>query len=126
MMIQYAPAVRWPDFFNEARRLQDNMNSFFGNLRQEPRTEFPPVNVWVGAEGVILAAEIPGLSPDQIDVTVHQDTVTLRGERKPEQLAEDAVVHRRERVYGAFSRTVVLPFRVDAEQVSATFDRGLL
>jgi HSP20 family protein len=126
MMIRYSPAVRWPDFFTEARRLQENMNNLFGNPRQEPRTEFPPVNVWVGADGVVLAAEVPGQSPDQIDLTVHQDTVTLRGERKPEPLAEDAVVHRRERVYGPFSRTVVLPFRVDAEKVSAKFDRGVL
>ena len=125
-MIQYSPAGSWPDFFRDARRIQEGMNNLFGNLRFEPRSEFPPVNIWVGLDGVILAAEVPGSNPEQIDITVHQDTVTLRGKREATVLAEDAVVHRQERAYGPFSRTVVLPFRVDAEQVSAHFDRGVL
>jgi HSP20 family protein len=58
---------------------------------------------------------------------VHQDTVTLRGKRDPEIMGgEDVIVHRQERAHGPFSRTVVLPFRVDADQVSARFDRGIL
>ena len=66
------------------------------------------------------------VSPDQLDVTVHQDTVTLRGKREPEALDGDAVVHRQERPQGPFTRTVVLPFRVDADRVSARFERGVL
>jgi HSP20 family protein len=66
------------------------------------------------------------MQPDQLDVTVHQDTVTLRGRREPEQVEGEVVVHRRERPYGPFTRTFILPFRVDADRVSAGFTRGIL
>ena len=109
--------VRRPDVLRDLRRAQEDMNRLFGGVRFAPRSEFPAVNVWAGADGAIVTAEVPGVSPDQIDVTVHQDTVTLRGKREPEAAAGDAVEHRRERTYGPFVRTVVLPFRVDADQV---------
>jgi HSP20 family protein len=64
--------------------------------------------------------------PDQLDVTVRQDTVTLRGKRAPDAVEGDAIVHRRERPYGPFTRTFILPFRVDADRVSARFNRGIL
>jgi HSP20 family protein len=50
----------------------------------------------------------------------------LRGQREPEQVGEDATVHRQERATGPFARTVVLPFRLDADKVSARFERGVL
>lgn len=126
MLREYAVGSRWPDLFMDIRRAQDEMNRLFGGLRLAPRTEFPPVNVWAGADGAIITAQVPGVSPDQIDITVHRDTVTLRGKRDPEAVDGDATAQRQERVYGPFSRTVVLPFRVDADKVSARFDRGVL
>jgi len=89
------------------------------------RAEFPPVNLWAGPDGALVTVEVPGVSPEEIEITVHQDTVTLRGKREPEIL-EDAVEHRRERMHGAFQRSIVLPFRVDADGVSARFDRGVV
>jgi HSP20 family protein len=126
MQRDYAAASRGPDVFREMRRAQEEMNRLFAGLRFAARAEFPPINVWAGPDGAIVTAEIPGVSPDQIDVTVHQDTVTLRGKRDPENVDKDAVVHRQERAYGAFARTIVLPFRADADKVSARFDRGVL
>ena len=126
MLRAYPVATRRPDLFRDLRRAQEDMNRLFGGVRFAPRSEFPAVNVWAGADGAIVTAEVPGVSPDQIDVTVHQDTVTLRGKREPEAAAGDAVEHRRERTYGPFVRTVVLPFRVDADQVAARFGRGVL
>jgi HSP20 family protein len=110
----------------EMRRLQDDMNRMFGGLRFAPTAEYPPVNVWAGADGAIITAEIPGMAPDQIDIAVHQDTVTLRGQRQTSPPDRDATVHREERPIGAFARTVVLPFRVDSEKTSARFERGIL
>jgi HSP20 family protein len=118
--------VRFPDVLRDMRRAQEEMNRLFGGLRFALRSEFPSVNIWVGADGAIVTAQVPGVSPDQLDVTVHQDTVTLRGKREPEALGSDAVVHRQERPQGPFNRTLVLPFRADAERVSARFDRGIL
>jgi HSP20 family protein len=126
MLREYAAAGRWPDLFRETRRAQDEMNRLFGGLRLAQRPEFPPVNVWAGGDATMITAEIPGVSSDQLEITVHQDTVTLRGKRDPEVVDPGAVTHREERAHGTFTRTVVLPFRVDADRVSARFDRGVL
>jgi HSP20 family protein len=135
MMREYTAPGRWPtgfrdvrlpEVFRDMRRAQDEMNRLFGGLRFALRTEFPAVNIWTSPEGAIATAQVPGVSPDQLDVTVHQDTITLRGKREPESLEGEVVWHRQERPYGPFSRTLVLPFRVDADRVSARFERGVL
>jgi len=118
--------VRLPDLFRDMRRAQEEMNRLFGGFRLALRTEFPAANVWASAEGAIVTAQVPGVKPDELDVTVHQDTVTLRGKRDPEVPDGEAVAHRRERPYGPFTRTFILPFRADADRVAARFDRGVL
>jgi HSP20 family protein len=118
--------VRLPDLFRDMRRAQEDINRLFGGFRFALRTEFPAANVWASADGAIVTAQVPGVKPDDLDVTVHQDTVTLRGRREPEVTDEGAVMHRRERPYGPFTRTFILPFRADADRVSARFDRGVL
>jgi HSP20 family protein len=118
--------VRVPDVLRDMRRAQEEMNRLFGGLRFVLRSEFPAVNLWTSPDGVIVTAQVPGVSPDQLDVTVHQDTVTLRGKREPETFEGEVVWHRQERPLGPFSRTLVLPFRVDADRVSARFERGVL
>jgi HSP20 family protein len=126
MLSEHSVTGRWPDFFRDMRRTQEQMNRLFRGLPLTVTAEFPPVNVWVNSDGAIVAAEVPGVKQDQLDITVYQNTVTLRGQRDAEPLAEDAIVHRRERATGQFARTVVLPFRLDADQVSARFERGVL
>ena len=118
--------MRLPDLFRDMRRAQDDMTRLFGGLRLGLRTEFPAANVWANPDGALITAQVPGVQPDQLDVTVHQDTVTLRGKRDPEPIEGEVIVHRRERPYGAFTRTFILPFRVDADRVSARFNRGIL
>jgi HSP20 family protein len=84
------------------------------------------VNLWTGPEGAIVAAQVPGVNPEELDITIRRDTVTLRGNRKPEAVEDGAVVQRQERMHGAFARNIVLPFRVDADKASAKFERGVL
>jgi HSP20 family protein len=126
MLGEYTTATRWPDVFRETQRAQDEMNRLLAGLRFPQSAEFPPVNIWAGPDGATVIAEVPGVNPDELDITVHQDTVTLRGKRDPEPLPSDAIMQRQERPLGPFTRTIVLPFRVDADKVSARFDRGLL
>jgi HSP20 family protein len=64
--------------------------------------------------------------PEELDIAVHQNTVTLRGRRPAENLPEDAVVHRQERTTGGFARNLILPFRVDGDHAMAKFRNGLL
>lgn len=125
MLRDFTAEGRWPDALGTLYRMQD-MGRLFGTSRPGLRSEFPPVNVLAGVEGAVVTAEIPGVSPDQLDITVHQNTVILRGKREAETIDKDAIPHRRERAHGSFARTVTLPFRVDADKVAARFDRGVL
>lgn len=69
---------------------------------------------------------MPGVSPKDIEISVQNDTLTLRGCRQPRDLEEGETYHRRERGCGRFARTLQLPFQVEPEGVEATFERGVL
>lgn len=115
------------DPFTDMRRLQAQMNRLFEDVGSLSAARvYPPVNVWLGDDSVVVSAEMPGLSQDDIELTVRDDTLTIRGER-PQAAADDKVSwHRRERATGSFARTVELPFRVDPDQVEARFSNGVL
>jgi HSP20 family protein len=114
------------DPVRQLRFAQRDMSRLFDNLRVAAPPEFPLMNIWVGSDGAVITAEIPGVVPEELDIAVHQNTVTLRGRRAPEPLTDDAVVHRQERVTGAFARNFVLPFRVDGDKTTAKFRNGVL
>lgn len=86
----------------------------------------PAVNVSVGDDDVVLTAELPGLDPEKLDITVVRNTVTLRGERAEQELANGETWVRRERSHDAFERTVELPFEVDPQSADATYEKGVL
>jgi HSP20 family protein len=111
--------------FGELDRLQQEMNRLVSS-RSASGGEFPLVNIWSGGEGVQVTAEIPGVNPDGVTISVVGNSLTVSGDRPEAQLNEGAGYHRRERVRGSFSRTVELPFRVDAENVDASFSKGVL
>ena len=93
----------------------------------DPRsTEHPPLNVWSNEDETIVQAELPGLAADDIDISVVQNTLTLRGSRKPEELKEGESYHRRERGAGRFVRSLELPFEVDNSKVMAECKHGVL
>ncbi len=111
--------------FRELQQIQDEMDRLFH--RAYPRaTEYPPLNIWSNEEETIVQAELPGYSPDEIDISVVQNTLTLRGERKPDALQQGDTYHRRERRTGRFVRTVELPFEVDNSAVEAESKVGIL
>ncbi|MCB0212841.1 MAG: Hsp20/alpha crystallin family protein, partial [Anaerolineae bacterium] len=70
--------------------------------------------------------ELPGVNPEDIDISVVGETLKLTGSRQPEELGEGSRYHRRERGFGKFTRTFQLPFAVEADQVEAVFDKGIL
>jgi HSP20 family protein len=109
----------------DMQRAQADLNRMFGTMRFYPPPELPLLNLWTNPDGAIVAAEVPGVSPDDLEISIRRDTVTLRGTRKGEP-TEDTVVLRQERVTGPFARNIVLPFRVDADKASAKFERGVV
>lgn len=114
--------------FAELQRMQDEMNRMFSAFedRTAPAPDYPPANIWVGEDCAVVTAELPGVSEKDLDLTVREDMLTLQGKIEPGFDPEKVEWHRRERPYGAFSRTVMLPFRVDAERVRAKFTNGVL
>lgn len=112
--------------WRDMARLQREMNRLIDNMGDGRRGEFPPLNVWANEENAMITAEIPGVDPNDLDISVVGDTLTLSGSRSPENGEDGHTYHRRERWQGNFSRTLQLPFRIDAEQVDAAFSNGVL
>jgi HSP20 family protein len=124
MLREMPPAGGRIDPVRQMQRTQADLNRLFSGLRFA--AEFPPLNLWTSPDGAILAAEVPGVAPEDLDVTIRRDTVILRGTRPSLPTDDGPVLHRLERTLGPFARTVVLPFRVDVDSASASFERGVL
>jgi len=116
----------WDPFADFRRPQTDRSQLFDGTAGYVAAGNFPLVNLWLGEHSVVVTAELPGLSRDDINLTARQDTLTIQGERKPAADGEEVTWHRRERPAGTFSRTLALPFRVDPERVEARFANGVL
>jgi HSP20 family protein len=86
----------------------------------------PSVDIYETDDALVMKAELPGVSKDDVRVDVHQNTLILRGERKHEAEVKDEHYHRVERTYGTFQRSFVLPTMIDQEKVQATFKEGVL
>ena len=114
---------------------QDEMNRMFneffrGGSGEEVgwgvRTWAPPVDIYETDDAVVLTAELPGVSKDDVSIEIHQNTLILRGERKHEAEVKEGDYYRAERAYGTFQRSFVLPTLVDQDQVQATYKDGVL
>ena len=90
------------------------------------RVEFPPVNLWKNEDKAVITTEIPGVELEGVEINVIGKTVTLRFERKPEELKEGETYTRKERWYGEYKRTVELPFNIQGDKVEAKFSKGIL
>jgi HSP20 family protein len=119
--------------FREFSTLQDRMNRLFRDSFAEGREESlsdtafaPLVDVYEDEHNITLKIEVPGMEEKDIDVHLENNTLTVHGERKFEEEEKEENYRRVERQYGSFSRTFTLPNTVDAEKVSANYDKGIL
>lgn len=95
-------------------------------LREEMEPAFyPPINVWEEGETLKVEAEIPGLKIEDVDVSFDNGELTLKGEKKFDG-KDGSTLHRRERVYGSFTRTLTLPWEIKSDEVSAELKDGIL
>lgn len=74
----------------------------------------------------VVKASIPGIDPEDLEITYTNDTLSIRGEVKEEKESEQANYHLRERRYGAFFRSVTLPSQIDSAKIEANYDKGVL
>lgn len=113
----------------EMNRLYDD---FFGldwgegPFWREPGVWVPSLDIAETDDGVEVKAEVPGIAPKEIEVTVSGDMLTIKGEKKREKEEKEKAYHCIERSYGSFLRNIALPPGTDASRVTAAFDKGLL
>jgi HSP20 family protein len=123
--------TRW-DPFREVVALQNRMNSLFGNMNNENENPLttasfaPAVDVYEDEKKVVLKLEVPGIDQKDLDVSVENNTLTVKGERKFESEEKEENFHRIERRYGSFYRAFSLPTTVDTESVAARYEAGVL
>ena len=110
--------------------LQNELERFFRNpdfgLGLSGTGAFPPINIFNDQDGAVIIAEVPGLDPSAVSITVQGHTITLSGERKREEVGDASGYHRRERAFGDFSRSIQLPEDLDTGRAAASYDSGLL
>jgi HSP20 family protein len=88
--------------------------------------EAPALDVYEQKDDLIVKAEIPGLTKDEIDISLEGNSLTINGEKKKEEEIKEEDYYRCERTYGAFSRTIELPAAVQTDKVNASFKNGVL
>ena len=127
------PIVRWEPF-RDLITTQDRMNRLFNEtLGRVFGEEGARVGAWVPAvdiyqteQNVVLKAELPGVDPNDVEATVHEGTLYLKGERKYEKEVKEEHYHHVERAYGSFARSFELPASIDEDKVQADFKDGVL
>ena len=116
----------------ELSNLRREMDDLWGNLTGEK--EFlpmkgewmPAVDVSETKDSLVVKAEIPGMEPKDIDISLSGDLLAIKGEKKQKTEEKKENFHRIETRYGAFSRTIRVPVSVDPEKIEASYDNGVL
>jgi HSP20 family protein len=126
--------VRWYDgyvpSFNDFFRLRDELDQLFdiglplSNIRSVPRGTFPAINIEDQKEAVLIDAYLPGVEAKDVELTIEDNTLTIKGSRDTGNGGGN--YHRRERFGGQFSRIVSLPEGLDSEKAEARYHDGIL
>jgi len=130
-----ADMIRW-DPFREMVSLRDAMDRLFEESIIRPRGDWPSLigkeqtlalDLYETENDLVVEASLPGVSADQVDISVIGNTLTIKGEMEhEEEKEEEGKYYFRERRYGAFQRSVNLPVEVNADAAEATFEDGVL
>ncbi|HEY7820899.1 MAG TPA: Hsp20/alpha crystallin family protein [Vicinamibacteria bacterium] len=116
--------------FDQLRREMDALLNRFGGASASPsewQGVFPAVNLYETSDAYMLTAELPGVEPDDIEVSIQGSTVTLSGERRIDYAGQKEVsLHRRERQDGSFRRAFQLPVAIDGDKIEAVHRNGVL
>jgi HSP20 family protein len=124
-----AALTPWPGFGT----LRKEMDRLFDRFWEGDFPALPGFGEWSPAldvsetkDALVVKVEVPGMDPGDIQLSLHENTLTIKGEKKHEKEEKSEHVYRAERSYGAFARAIRLPASVDSEKVAASFKNGLL
>ena len=122
------------DFEREIARLRNRMNQLLSDpnagMAQPEQMDavgwMPPLDILENKDDIVIKADIPGVNPDEIDLSISRNILQLKGERKQEIERDDENYHTIERGYGKFDRRINLPTSVDVDNIKASYKNGVL
>ncbi len=120
---------RRDDFFNPMRELQREIDRVFSEFFKGSRVEsafYPVVDVYETKDSIVVEVETPGMTKDDIKITIEDNVLKIQGEKKLEREEKDRNYYVVERSYGTFERAFRLPDYVDTENIKAKFENGVL
>lgn len=116
--------------FDQLTNIRDEINRLFEGPSDGGSEVFnawaPALDVYEDADNLIVRAELPGMKKEDIEISLHDNVITVSGERKNEKKYEGGKTSREERFFGRFTRSIALPKQVDSARVKATYKDGLL
>ena len=122
--------IRWRperDLWSFRDDMNELFDSFFGKSTEQREGMWSPaIDVAETKDDIIVTAEVPGLNKDDINISIQENILTLRGEKKQSKEQKDENLHRVERIYGSFQRSFTLPTLVDSTKVNASYKDGVL
>jgi len=120
------------DPFREMRSLQDEVNRLFASSFSRDDNDLmrgawsPQVDIFENRNEIVLEADLAGMKPEDVNISIENNVLTIHGERKFEKKDENDNFHRVERSYGSFTRSFTLPSTVQSENANAEFENGVL
>lgn len=134
MLIEkYFNMPRWERHltFSELSRLQERLGRLMGSFSDSPFEQrgagvFPPVNITETGDHIVVRAELPGVTSEDLNITITGNSLAISGERKIKDRGDGITYHRRERSGGTFNRILTLPLDVDADHIDAGLINGVL
>jgi len=124
--------VRWEPF-KEMTSLRDAMDRLFEDSFVRTPRLWPKIGEWElpidmhqTANDIIVKASLPGFKPEEVDISITSDTITIKGEHKEEQEVKEENYSYKERRYGTFNRSVLIPVQVKSDKAEAVFEDGVL
>jgi HSP20 family protein len=123
--------TRW-DPFREMMSIRNTMDRLFDSAlagspdRWQPMAWDLALDVVESKDEFLVKASVPGINPDELEITFNNNTLTIKGEMKEEQEVDEAHYHLRERRYGSFARSLTLPAGIEANKIEANYEAGVL
>ena len=115
------------DIFGELERFRSEMDSLVSSTKTSSENRnYPLVNVYDEKEEIVLNAELPGMSKNDIEITYSEDFLTISGERKESDASKEMSAIRKEINSGKFEKKIGIPVKIDVAKISATFTDGIL
>jgi len=113
---------------SEARTFEEIFEQLFGSPARAsaPATTTLPIDIYEREGNLVVRASVPGIDPNDLEIQIENNVLTIRGETRHEEESKEDKVYRREVSYGAFSRSVRLPENLNVEAVSAEFKNGMV